>query len=390
MKNIFNKIFHKYQYRVKKIKKIERQEFNKFISGKESFFKFFKKSLHALKDFFIPHQGNNHKPHSVRSKALFAYLIFAILVKFTATGLLYIIYPTPGQMSEIVASKMFELTNTSRKANNLSTLRPDPILTRAAEAKGKDMIKKEYFAHDTPEGKRPWQWIEKDEYDYVYAGENLAMGFTSAEMVQEAFMNSPTHKKNILNSQYQDVGLAVVSGKMNGKLTDVLVVMFGTKRSAQAAAEGKKVVSQTKPQPKPQPQPQITPVIIPSGTDVATSKTPIDAYPNTELNTEISGARYIKGDEIQPTGHGDGVLFVVVRGSSGRSISDTVIDLTNIIFIAFIIFIVVALILNIFIKIRIQHYNLIVQTIAVLAFITALVLTKLHFIEKIAPQLLIL
>jgi hypothetical protein len=90
-----------------------------------------------------------------------------------------------------------------------------------------DMLNENYFAHTSPDGITPWYWISKAGYKYVAAGENLAKGFTESEYVHEAWMSSPSHKANILNSTYQDVGIAVVEGTINGEKTTIAVQFFG-------------------------------------------------------------------------------------------------------------------------------------------------------------------
>jgi hypothetical protein len=73
-----------------------------------------------------------------------------------------------------------------------------------------------------------------------------------------------------------------------------------------------------------------------------------------------------------------------------ETLIDRVVEYSNIFFIAFLIFLVISLLINIFVKIQVQHSSVILQTIAVGALITAMVLMKFHFTEQVSYQLLIL
>jgi hypothetical protein len=130
--------------------------------------------------------------------------------------------------SGIAPSSVIELTNRARAANGLGTLAENTQLSQAANAKARDMIKNDYFAHTSPSGRDPWYWMKKEGYEYKAAGENLAINFTNAKEEQSAWMKSQTHRANILNTQYQEIGVAVVEGKIDGQNSIVTVQMFGT------------------------------------------------------------------------------------------------------------------------------------------------------------------
>ena len=130
--------------------------------------------------------------------------------------------------SDITADKIAELTNTSRSGAGESNLNVNSKLSRAAEAKADDMLANNYFSHTSPAGATPWSWIQKENYDYNYAGENLAMDFQTTAKMEEAWMASPTHRANILNDKYGEMGAAVREGVINGHETTLAVVMFGS------------------------------------------------------------------------------------------------------------------------------------------------------------------
>ncbi len=114
--------------------------------------------------------------------------------------------------------------NQERVDHDLVALQFSDILKKAARMKLDDMITKKYFSHTSPDRKTPWYWFEQAGYDYKFAGENLATKFTTASEVHKAWMNSKTHRENILFPEYKDV--AVVVGK-NSKGELIAVELFG-------------------------------------------------------------------------------------------------------------------------------------------------------------------
>ncbi len=131
--------------------------------------------------------------------------------------------------SEISPDNVMELVNKSRILQGLEPLKNNPVLRRVAQEKAQDMLDNKYFAHTSPDGVSPWFWFEENNYEYRYAGENLAIDFLSAEAQHEAWMESETHKHNIMNSKYKETGVAVVVGEVEGDKDSILTVqVFGT------------------------------------------------------------------------------------------------------------------------------------------------------------------
>jgi uncharacterized protein YkwD len=131
------------------------------------------------------------------------------------------------QASDITSDMVIKLVNDARQSAKVAVLKKNEILSLAAEKKAEDMINNDYFAHNSPDGKTPWYWIDQQGYDYKFAGENLAINFSNAEEEQKAWMDSPLHRKNILNEKYAEIGVAVKEGVINGKKTTITVQMFG-------------------------------------------------------------------------------------------------------------------------------------------------------------------
>lgn len=205
-----------------------------------------------MKIFFLPKKENSFYPYALRVEALIIYSILLAIFNLIVVPLFGL--SNKAYSSEISENALVELANRSREAVGLSPLRVNEKLKIAAENKGKHMFKEQYWAHYAPDGTSPWFFIIQAGYDYTYAGENLAKDFVTAEAVHEAWMNSPTHRDNILNPYYEDIGIAVVEGTLFGEQTTIVVQMFG---SLNEKAEYTQNVTQEIPSTK-IPVPQIT------------------------------------------------------------------------------------------------------------------------------------
>lgn len=180
---------------------------------------------------FFPHPHNNHKARILHRHSLLVLLGLLVMAQ-AAIGLSHQIKPgVLGYASVIPPQTIIELTNNERTKLGLASLKVNSELTKAAEAKAVDMFAKGYWAHNAPDGTEPWSFILNAGYSYLHAGENLARDFNSPEAVVTAWMNSPSHKANLISPKYQDIGVAVMDGKINGVETTLVVQMFGTLQS---------------------------------------------------------------------------------------------------------------------------------------------------------------
>jgi len=120
-------------------------------------------------------------------------------------------------------------TNQDRIGNRVGSLTIDSLLTEAAQAKANDMVAQNYWAHVSPEGKSPWQFVNQSGYKYTAAGENLAYGFANNSEVLKAWMNSSEHRENLLNWRYQNVGFGIAKApSFQGQPDQTIVVaMYG-------------------------------------------------------------------------------------------------------------------------------------------------------------------
>jgi len=176
-------------------------------------------------DFFIPHENNNYRARSLHSDFLSLYLIFAIFLSFSfkQIGLNNVL----GFATDISVDKLYQLTNQEREKNGLPDLQYNDKLAQAAYLKAENMFAENYWAHYSPVGATPWDFIVKSGYRYEFAGENLAKNFLFSQGVIDAWMKSPTHRDNVLKKEYSEVGYAIVNGTLNGEQTTLVVQMFG-------------------------------------------------------------------------------------------------------------------------------------------------------------------
>lgn len=169
----------------------------------------------------------HHRAHALNPGALFGYLIIFV---FTIAGFYFVRINAPQILgtATYTAQQIVELTNIKRAEHGLSPLVLNLLLSNAAAAKAGDMFAEGYWAHYSPSGKTPWKFISDAGYKYIYAGENLARDFYDPQSVVEAWMASPTHRENILDKNFKEIGVAVESGDLTGREGVLVVQMFGS------------------------------------------------------------------------------------------------------------------------------------------------------------------
>lgn len=183
-----------------------------------------------FRHLFLPHHTNNHKPKILHHSSFISYILLAIAVQLVFQILMVTKPAVLGLATDITADRVLTLVNEQRIQNGLPAVKIDPLLSQAAVLKANDMFAKNYWAHFAPDGTSPWDFLNQVSYHYLYAGENLARDFATSDQVVTAWMNSSTHRANILNSKYQEIGLAVVNGKLGSDETTLVVELFGTKQ----------------------------------------------------------------------------------------------------------------------------------------------------------------
>jgi hypothetical protein len=187
------------------------------------------KILSKIKNFFWPNKANNFQPHILDDKVITLCILLFLLSKVLCSFQLILIQQS-ALFADLNAQKIIALTNDIRQQYGLSPLKENPLLDAAAKQKAEDMFQNNYFSHFSPTGVSPWYWINKSGYNYHYAGENLAMNFIDSEEVVRAWLNSPGHRENLLNKNYQDIGLAVLPADFSksGINQPIVVQLFGS------------------------------------------------------------------------------------------------------------------------------------------------------------------
>lgn len=203
-----------------------------------------------LQHLFIPSESNDYRSKLMHidglSYYLFIIMIISLLYRFTP------LVNVLGIATDMSVARLYELTNQKRAENGAGPLQHNGILDNAACDKAQKMIAGNCWAHFCPNGASPWTSIANAGYRYAFAGENLCKNFSNSEGCVNAWMNSPSHRKNMLKSGYRDVGFCVMNGNISGEDTTLVVQMFGTPparsivRTVGAAEQTQKPIAQIK------------------------------------------------------------------------------------------------------------------------------------------------
>lgn len=164
-----------------------------------------------------------HSQHRI-GHSLFLLGAFVFLLCISVFGPL-----STGATKAFGSSELISLTNKARTQLGGEELVVSTKLTNAAQTKAEDMVKQRFFAHTAPDGTMAWDYLKKVGYTYEVAGENLAITNESAETVVASWMDSPSHRDNIINKEYRDIGIGMATfGDYQGnKDTTVIVALYG-------------------------------------------------------------------------------------------------------------------------------------------------------------------
>lgn len=237
-----------------------------------------------LKYYLISSENNDYKPWIISPSALALFCLIIWLVRF--------LVPIGGVSAagSIDASELMVKINLERTQRFIPSLTANNKLITAASGKAGDMLARSYFAHVDPDGNYVWPRIETAGYTpYLTLGENLAMDFNSAGAVVDAWMNSPTHRANIVNEKFQDQGLASIAGAYEPNHDTIMVVsLFG------ALYQTTKTPATP---PTPAPTPPKTTITPPPATPTSPSKTPTPS-PVLISNDARIGAVSVSGKQL--------------------------------------------------------------------------------------------
>lgn len=177
---------------------------------------------------FLPSAENDYTPHLLQRAAM-VFMSVLVLLSFAATNLQALLWQSSDWLvSTVLPAVVVNLTNEERADEAAAPLVRNPLLDQAARLKAEHMAQNSYFAHYSPDGVSPWYWFEQVDYTYAHAGENLAIHFTDSSAVVDAWMNSPSHRANIVNDTYTEIGVGTAKGTYDGFDTVFVVQLFGT------------------------------------------------------------------------------------------------------------------------------------------------------------------
>lgn len=131
--------------------------------------------------------------------------------------------------SSEVSAELVQRTNSIRGSFGLNSLSESGLLDVVARQKAQSMADGSYFSHVSPGGKGPWRWLIDIGYGYEEAGENLAVSYVDDWDIVDAWMNSPSHRENVLRASFDEMGVGQASGVYKGRPA-VFTVEFLAKR----------------------------------------------------------------------------------------------------------------------------------------------------------------
>jgi len=191
--------------------------------------------MKRIRNFFYPHESNNYRARLLHLDSLLIIILCLIVGTFLFSGIKNTFPSVLGISTGMTPDQLLALTNEKRIEQGLSPVTINGQLSAAAEGKARDMLTKNYWAHNSPDGTTPWDFIKGSGYSYVYAGENLARGFSDPSEVVNAWMASPEHRQNMLSPNFNNIGFAIATGSLTGEDTVLVVEMLGSGVAKQIA-----------------------------------------------------------------------------------------------------------------------------------------------------------
>ena len=266
-----------------------------------------------MRRFLLPNSQNNYTPYLLHRSALVVYVLVIFLFNIIVGQL-----GLSTVQAAVDAGTLYSLHNSNRSANGLSGLTVNSQLASSATSKAQAMLSSDCWDHFCPPGTSPWSFILNAGYEYIYAGENLGEGFTNSSTLMNAWMNSPTHRANVLSGNFTEIGIGFAYGNYQGNPNNtVVVVHFGSREKVTAPEPTAKPVTQvttktvtptSKPAPKATSIPVVQPTEIP-GVVIT------DPQNGTILNT--------KEPDIKGTKPNIGVLDILINGENVGRVDST-------------------------------------------------------------------
>ncbi len=236
--------------------------------------------MSKIADFFIASESNDYRPGALSYKAFLIYGLIILLFRL-------ILGVLPAHSAAVESQTLMDLINTERSSRNLTVLITNASLLTAANQKSQDMIDRDFFAHIDPDGNYVWPKIMTAGYgQYKILGENLAVDFSTSEGMIKAWLDSPTHRANLLHTDFLEQGLVALYGDFEGRYTNLTTSLFGARVAGTQAPEAPQPAP---PPPPPEPfAPEPSPVVKPPPPAPHTQPPPV---PSKVLNPAPSSTK---------------------------------------------------------------------------------------------------
>lgn len=166
------------------------------------------------------------KYHIRRSLQSVLLLVGAILVIFVCEAMTA--RAADVEAFDILPTHIISLTNNIRSQAGHYSLVSDPMIQAVAQQKADLMAANNEFQHTLSDGTTSWSLLRTAGYQFQTAGENLAVHFSTADEVVNAWMQSPAHQRNILASEFTTIGIGVATTTWNGYEGHFIVQLFAT------------------------------------------------------------------------------------------------------------------------------------------------------------------
>ncbi len=330
----------------------------------------------TLKKYFIPHAENNYHPHILHTKRAVFYSLVFLLTKVVVVVFVILLPTEVFVLPDVLAEEQRQivvLTNEARADKGLPALTVVAKLNTSAQYKADDMSSKEYFAH-AENNKTVATWLRSVGYEYETAGENLAVGYSTAQDIVNAWKNSPTHYANLIDSDFINFGVGLSGGVFNGQPTVFIAQHFASPLSIVATIK-KPIKVAIKPKVekivnnpieiKTETKPEIREVIAEEVEVVNSTSTT-----SSVLAAKIENITPVAGPVMNlkaPT-----PIDKYIQAKSVLSPVTNIFEVSKNIYLGAIIFFALALLLKIFIEIRKQHPHVIFQTSGLIALLVIL------------------
>lgn len=338
-----------------------------------------------LKKYFIPHGKNDYKPHFLRHRSAILVLFLVLIVELSFLVQVFVVFDKTSFLASVLPGVLTTLTNKERARSDAPPLIENNLLNQAAQLKANDMALHGYFAHTSPQGKTPWYWFDQVGYKYALAGENLAVNFFESRDVAEAWMDSPTHRANIMKKDYTEIGIGVATGTYEGRHTVFVAQLFGTPLAIPTTPAASAPAVPTQPAIK----------TTPEATTPATPKTPPVAPRAPTQTTPAVTPRTVATSptEMQVLGEETTAIESASLFSQMKSFIEKVLasprEYVTYVYGGILLIVILALALAVFIKREFQHPDIIGRGAAIVAIIILLIFVNREVLRtdtKVEPD----